>query len=95
MNYILFIHKNTVSSPTEKEWQEFFDKMIASQFFKGGSSIANSQILGQEVSFNATTHIGGFMRFETDNKSELLALLEDHPVVRHGGTIELCEMPKD
>ncbi len=34
------------------------------------------------------------MRFDADDLNALRALLEDHPVVKHGGTIELCEMPK-
>jgi acetylglutamate kinase len=34
------------------------------------------------------------MRFETDEKVKLLELLQSHPVVVHGGTVELCEMPR-
>jgi hypothetical protein len=30
------------------------------------------------------------MRFESDDKLVILSLLELHPVVLHGGTVELC-----
>ena len=41
-----------------------------------------------------TETVGGFMRFDSDDPEELRALLMEHPVILHGGTIELCEMPK-
>ncbi len=34
------------------------------------------------------------MRFDSDDKEKLLELLKTHPVVVHGGTVELCEMPE-
>jgi hypothetical protein len=34
------------------------------------------------------------MRFDSDNKQALLDLLKSHPAVAHGGSVELCEMPK-
>ena len=37
--------------------------------------------------------IVGFMRFDAENLSDLKKLLESHPVIKHGGTIEVREMP--
>ena len=34
------------------------------------------------------------MRFDAEDRAKLLELLKQHPVVLHGGSVELCEMPK-
>jgi hypothetical protein len=34
------------------------------------------------------------MRFDSEDKEKLLALVNQHPVILHGGTVELCELPK-
>ena len=34
------------------------------------------------------------MRFDADSLDALTDLLKCHPTVVHGGTIEICEMPK-
>jgi hypothetical protein len=41
-----------------------------------------------------TEGIDGFMRFDADSLEALTDLLKHHPTVVHGGTIEICEMPK-
>ena len=41
-----------------------------------------------------TEHVGGYMRFDADCLDKLTELLIHHPTVVHGGTIEVCEMPK-
>ncbi len=94
MEYILFIHNNARTRASAEEWDCFFTKARASGMFAGGSEIANRQLLGMQPGLCITDSIGGFMRFEADDKSALLQLLESHPVLVHGGTIELCEMPR-
>jgi len=94
IEYILFIHKNTQSMASDSDWKQFIDQAIASGFFRGGSEIANSTQVGDKPLAKITDTIGGFMRFETQDKTALLDVLSQHPVVRHGGTVELCEMPK-
>jgi len=93
MDYLLLIHKNNDAPTNTQQWESFFDAANASGFFRGGSEIANRILLGDKNIPNTCDAIGGFMRFETDNKSALLALLEQHPVVIQGGSLELCEMP--
>ena len=50
--------------------------------------------IGSAWTAKSSGHIGGFMRFDSDDKEKLLELLKTHPVVVHGGTVELCEMPE-
>jgi hypothetical protein len=94
LQYIALIHKHTDSSPTADEWDRFFGAAKATGMFKGGSEIGSRQTIGQKVVSDTTESVGGYMRFDSDDPARLNALLQDHPVVRHGGTIELCEMPK-
>ena len=62
--------------------------------FRGGSEIGQRIVLGNTQSAESTRHVVGYMRFDADDKPNLLELLQTHPVVRHGGSVELCELPK-
>ncbi len=92
--YILFIHDNTESDPTLKEWGEFLDAARKSGLFKGGSAIGERITIGNAETAKSSDHIGGYMRFDAEDRQEVLALLQTHPVVVHGGSVELCEMPR-
>ena len=94
MEYILFIHNNTDTVTTEEQWQTFFTMAKSSGVFQGGSEIANQLQIGSKPIQKITDTIGGFMRFKSEDKNTILALLEKHPVIIQGGTLELCEMPK-
>ena len=94
MEYILFIHKNTDAVASSVQWDEFFIAAKRSGLFLGGSEISNQIQLGNKEVKNITDTVGGFMRFEAENKTAILALLNMHPILLQGGTLELCEMPK-
>jgi len=81
MEYILFIHKNTSSSIQPDDWHTFFKQANDSGLFQGGSEIENRILLG-------------YTPVQDITDSPLLQLLENHPVVASGGSVELCEMPK-
>ena len=94
MEYILFIHNNTDSATTREQWDAFFSEANKSGVFLGGSEIANRTVVGNKSVKDITMEIAGFMRFESEEINTILSLLEKHPVVLQGGTVELCEMPK-
>ncbi len=94
MEYILFIHNNTESAIPDEAWDNFFTEAISSGLFQGGSEIANRIQLGDKPVADITDSIGGFMRFESESLEAVKSLLGKHPVLRNGGTLELCEMPK-
>ena len=97
MEYITFIHKNEnpgAPGGTEEEWDRFFAVAKESGFFQGGSAIAQRTTIGSGEVADITERIGGFMRFDADSLEALTDLLKHHPTVVHGGTIEICEMPK-
>ena len=94
MEYILFIHNNADSRASAAEWDRFFSDARASGMFTGGSEIDNRVLLGKPDLPPITDTVGGFMRFDTEDKNALLRLLETHPVLVHGGSLELCDMPR-
>ena len=93
LEYIIFIHKNADNAISQQQWSGFIEDAINSGMFRGGSEIDNLLQLGPKPVDAITKSIGGFMRFDADNQEALLKLLEKHPVLTSGGTIELCEMP--
>lgn len=94
MEYIIFIHKNTDTPTTDDQWNTFFTTARQSGLFKGGSAIGERYAIGTKEVTPITRTVGGYMRFDADSLEELQALLETHPVVVNGGTVEICEMPK-
>ena len=94
MEYIVFIHNNTDNDTKDEQWHSFFSLATDSGIFQGGSEIYNPETIGKKDILNITNHIDGFMRFETEDKGKLLSLLEKHPVIIEGGSLEVCEMPK-
>ena len=94
MQYILLIHGNSKTVATDDEWSKFFTAAQQSGLFKGGSAMGERVVVGDSQTMQSTEHIVGFMRFDSDDKQAVLDLLKLHPVVVHGGSVELCEMPK-
>ncbi len=95
LSYLVLIQDNTRTEPTDAEWIDFITTARESGMFEGGSTIGERVLLGESGSARSTRHVVGFMRFDTDDRQRLLDLLETHPVVRRGGSIELCELPRD
>jgi hypothetical protein len=92
--YIVLIQSNLKSEATAEEWRAFFTAAQQSGMFKGGSEIGKRLVVGDASSAKSTAHIVGYMRFDSDDKQQILDLLAGHPVVVHGGSVELCEMPE-
>jgi hypothetical protein len=92
--YLLLIHGNEKSATSAEEWEQFFCAARNSGVFQGGSEVGKREFVGDHDSAQSSDHIVGYMRFDSDDKQVILSLLELHPVVLHGGTVELCELPK-
>lgn len=92
--YLLLIHSNLQSDTTPAEWEAFFIAARRSEFFKGGSEVGRREIIGNPEPAGPSDHIVGYMRFDADDKEALIDLLKLHPTVLHGGSVELCELPK-
>ena len=93
MQYLALMPNNADVEPAADAWERFIAAAGASGLFRGGSAIGNRRVVGPGVP-DTTRHVGGYMRFDADDIAPLLALLEQHPVVNCGGSVELCELPK-
>jgi hypothetical protein len=91
--YILLIHGNAKTEPTPHEWEQFFTTARQSGLFEGGSAIGERVVIGARTAVSSG-HLVGYMRFDAPDKQKLMDLLNGHPVVIRGGSVELCEMPK-
>jgi hypothetical protein len=94
MEYLALIHTNAGTAPTSAEWDRFIKAAVETGLFRGGSAIGVRRTVGTPGVADTSQQVGGFMRFDAEEPSELLRLLESHPVVVRGGTVELFEMPK-
>jgi hypothetical protein len=92
--FIVLIQGNARSEIAPREWLNFFSAAQRSGLFQGGSAIANRIVVGDAALAKSTDHIVGYMRFDSDHQQPILDLLKKHPVVVHGGSVELCEMPE-
>ena len=91
--YILLIHNNSAKPAPQSEWETFFKLAQKSELFKGGSEIEEGQIIGKSNSESLSSKLSGYMRFDSEDKQAVIDLLEQHPVVLNGGSVELCTMP--
>jgi len=94
MEYILFIHDNTDTPTRAEEWDSFLELARSSGLFQGGSEIGKRIRLGSKEVPDTTKNVSGYMRFESEDVEALKNLLREHPVLRNGGTLELCELPR-
>ena len=94
MQYLALIHDQGDTTSTNEEWERFIQIANDSGMFRGGSALGARQIIGPQLMMQTADSVGGFMIFEAKDLESLLALLEQHPVIVHQGTIELCEMPE-
>lgn len=101
MQYLLLIYEDADSAADAEEWQAFFTRARASGLFVGGSELVAHSVIGDAAV--VTDNVAGYMRFDTSDddggelasdKEALLQLLTRHPVVAHGGTVQLLEMPR-
>lgn len=81
MQYILRIHRSATRFPPDSAWAAFFARAEASGTFRGGSEIGKRQVIGKADGVPSTSHIDGFMRFDSDDRQTLIELLASHPVV--------------
>ena len=95
MEYLAMIHNTDRGCAAHAERDAFYRAAKNSGMFRGGSAIGDLRMmLGQDARAMIDGRAGGFMKFECDDVNSLVDLLKLHPVLIHGGTIELVDCPK-
>lgn len=92
--YLLLVQGHLESRTTPEEWNAFFAAAEESDHFRGGSEIGRRTVLGNVATAQSTDHVVAYMRFDAEDQQQLLDLLKMHPVLLHGGSVELCELPR-
>jgi len=92
--YLLLIENNATTPITPEQWTAFFARASASGYFRDGSELGATQILGNTDTAHPIDFLAGYMRYDAENKEDLMASLAEHPVVANGGSVHLIEMPK-
>jgi len=72
-------------------WASYINTLIDSGMFRGGSELANGSCVSK-TDANGECSVSGFMRFEADNKEQVMALMPGNPVYESGGSIEVLEI---
>src|SRR5436189_4554555 len=73
--YILLVQGNLKSNSRPEEWEVFFKVAQESGLFRGGSEIGSRTAVGNTEGAQPTDHIVAYMRFDADDKQQVLDLL--------------------
>ena len=88
-SYLVLIHNDGDRESTEEEWKLFFSLAEDSGMFRGGSALSDPVFLHESDGPSVVNSVGGYMRFEADSESGLRSLLERHPSLKAGATLEV------
>jgi hypothetical protein len=95
-DYILLMHDDALTPPTDGAWEAYFDMLHTSGAFQGGSSIGDGVAFRRCGAAGAeSVHLTGFIRVTAENLTEAQRFLTGNPVYECGGTVEIRELPRD
>lgn len=99
-DYILLMHDDTATKPTDAAWEAYFDMLHASGAVQGGSSVGKGAAFRREGPNSAkpgaeSAHLTGFIRVVAADMADAQRFLAGNPVYECGGTVEIRELPRD
>lgn len=96
-DYLFLTHQlpqGTRDSPGA--WPSYLDRLRRTGQFSGGSSIGGGLSVSRSgVTPDISTQLTGYIRVSANSLDEACKLLEGHPVIDAGGTVEVRELPRD
>ncbi len=98
-DFILFMYDDApdkVAASDAASWGSYFSTLHSSGHFDGGSSIG----LGTRFRKNFPDQqsgmgLNGFIRVRAEDLAHAKAFLVGNPIYEAGGTVEICELPRD
>jgi hypothetical protein len=96
-DYILLMHALPPGSaqPTG-DWTTYLHRLRSTGQFNGGSSIgAGVCVSSRGITPTLSTSLTGSIRVSAPSIEEACALLDGHPLIEAGGTVEVRELPRD
>lgn len=96
-DYLFLTHRLPQgSSAPASAWTPYLDRLRRSGQFSGGSAIGDGLCVSRSgVTSDTTSHLTGYIRVSADSIDEACGLLEGHPAIDAGGTVEVRELPRD
>jgi len=95
-DFILLMHNDATGEPSSEMWSSYFSLLSDKGVFEGGSSIVPGQSFRKHESPGKTSrHLAGYIRVQAESLTEAKELLSGNPVFECGGTVEICELPRD
>ena len=94
-DFMLLTHGDTTRPESAEEWDAYFERLNRSGAFDGGSSmgaVRSFRLVGEPAT---AARLTGFMRVRAADWSQAESFIEDNPVFKAGGTVELRELPHD
>lgn len=96
-DYLFLTHRLPQgSSAPSGAWAPYLDRLRRTGHFSGGSAIGGGLSVSRSgVTSDTTSHLTGYIRISAHSIEDACKLLEGHPVIDAGGTIEVRELPRD
>lgn len=98
MNDYLFLTHRLPQGTSESPgaWPTYLDRLRRTGHFSGGSAIGDGLSVSRSgVTPDTSSHLTGYIRISANSIDEACNLLEGHPVIDAGGTVEVRELPRD
>lgn len=92
--FVMIMKGRNLGTNASAGWESYIEILIGTGKFRGGSAFGNGRCLslGSSVAECLAT---GFMRFEADSIEEIETLVEENPVYKAGGEVEIHELVVD
>lgn len=94
--FLLFMHNDTIGTPTSSMWDVYLTTLQARGAFLGGSGIGAGETIRRDAdAAPVAEQLAGFIRLRAADIDEARTLIKGNPVYECGGTVELRELPVD
>jgi hypothetical protein len=91
----MLMHNDVESQTQPQEWDHYISRLRSSGSFGGGSSIGKGIGFKKGTASEAISHwLGGYMILTAETLDDAKALVEGNPVLLHGGTVEVRDLPR-
>lgn len=95
-DFIMLMHDDAPARPSPEQWAAYFSFLRSRDAFEGGSAIGSGETFRKQgVPGTPTSHLVGYIRVRAGTRGAARELLSGNPVFDCGGTVEICELPRD
>ena len=96
--YILLMHGDVVDRAAADhgaQWGAYMSTLRQSGRFDGGSAIGAGMCAKKGGVARSASQLTGYIRVRAESLDDARQFLTGNPVYEAGGTVEICELPKE